>query len=112
MKTKKPSDSFVVKSELILPNETNMYNHMMGGNLMYHMDIVGAIAAQRHCNNEVVTASVDNISFEKPIKLGDVVTLNGFVTRAFKTSMEVRIEVFAESIPNGTKHKSKLLPLL
>lgn len=103
---KPPSDSLVIKSELVLPNETNMYHNMMGGNLMYHMDIVGAIAAQKHCNNEVVTASVDNISFEKPIKLGEVVTLKGFVTRAFNSSMEVKIEVHAESIPQGTKHKS------
>ncbi len=105
-KAKSPSDSLVIKSELVLPNETNMYNHMMGGNLMYHMDIVGAIAAQKHCNNEVVTASVDTISFEKPIPLGDVITLKGFVTRAFSTSMEVKIEVHAESIPKGIKYKS------
>ncbi len=103
---KTPSDTLVIKSELVLPNETNMFHNMMGGNLMYHMDIVGAISAQKHCNNEVVTASVDSISFEKPIKLGEVVTLRGFVTRAFKSSMEVKIEVYAESIPKGTKHKS------
>ena len=105
-KSKTPADSLVIKSELVLPNQTNMYNHMMGGNLMYHMDVVGAIAAQKHCNNEVVTASVDNISFQKPIPLGDVVTLKGFVTRAFTTSMEVKIEVYAESIPKGTKYMS------
>ncbi|MDB4834992.1 acyl-CoA thioesterase [Cyclobacteriaceae bacterium] len=104
--TKRSSESLVTKSDLILPNDTNMFNNMMGGNLMYQMDIVAAIAAQRHCNNEVVTASVDNISFQQPIKLGNVITLKAFVTRAFKTSMEVKIEVHAEDIPQGIKYKS------
>ena len=57
----------------------------MGGRLMHHMDIVAAIAAQRHCNNEVVTASVDNISFKKPIQLGNVLTMTAFVTRSFNS---------------------------
>lgn len=78
----------------------------MGGRLMHHMDIVAAIAAQRHCNNEVVTASVDNISFKRPIQLGNVLTMTAFVTRSFNSSMEVKIEVEAESIPNSTKFKS------
>jgi len=101
--SKYPSQSLVIKTEMVLPNDTNTFNNLMGGRLMYHMDIVAAIAAQRHCNNEVVTASVDTISFKKPIQLGDVLTMTAYVTRAFNTSMEVRIQVEAENIPNGTK---------
>jgi acyl-CoA hydrolase len=75
----------------------------MGGRLMHWMDVVSAIAAQKHSNSIVVTASVDNISFAQPIQLGDVVTLTAFVTRAFNTSMEVYIDVTAENIPANEK---------
>ncbi|MEM9327872.1 MAG: acyl-CoA thioesterase [Bacteroidota bacterium] len=102
-KKKKCSDSQVTKTELVLPNDTNTLNNLMGGRLMHWMDIVSAIAAQKHSNRIVVTASVDNISFSKPIQLGDVVTLNAFVTRAFNSSMEVYISVSAEDIPSGDK---------
>ena len=70
---------------------------------MHWMDIVSAIAAQKHSNQIVVTASVDNVSFSKPITLGSVVTLNAQVTRAFNSSMEVFIEVMAENIPKGER---------
>ena len=70
---------------------------------MHWMDIVSAISAQKHSNSTVVTASVDNISFKHPIRLGNVVTLKAHVTRAFSTSMEVRIFVEAEDIPLGKK---------
>ena len=70
---------------------------------MHWMDIVAAIAAQKHCNRIVVTASADNISFKEPINLGNVVTLRSQVTRAFNSSMEVFIEVTAEDIPANKK---------
>lgn len=73
---------------------------------MHWMDIVSAIAAQKHSNRIVVTASVDNISFKHPIRLGNVVTLRAKVTRAFSSSMEVRIDVEAEDIPTSTKTES------
>jgi acyl-CoA hydrolase len=103
---KHPKDSLVIKTELVLPNDTNTLNNLMGGRLMHLMDIVSAIAAQKHANAIVVTASVDNVSFGAPIALGNVVTLQAKVTRAFNTSMEVHIEVWAEDIPNQTKIKS------
>jgi len=90
-------------TELVLPNDTNTLNNLMGGRLMHWMDIVSAISAQKHANSTVVTASVDNISFKHPIRLGNVVTLKAKVTRAFNTSMEVRIHVEAEDIPSGQK---------
>jgi acyl-CoA hydrolase len=105
-KKKFPRESFVSMTELVLPNDTNTLNNLMGGRLMHWMDIISAIAAQKHSNNIVVTASVDNISFRHPILLGNVVTLKARVTRAFNSSMEVRIDVDAEDVPSGRKFES------
>jgi acyl-CoA hydrolase len=96
-------DSVTIMTEMVLPNDTNTLNNLMGGRLMHWMDIVAAIAAQKHCNRIVVTASADNISFKEPINLGNVVTLRSQVTRAFNSSMEVFIEVTAEDIPANKK---------
>jgi acyl-CoA hydrolase len=97
MEIKKPSASITMMSEIVLPNDTNVYGNLMGGRLMYWMDIAAAIAAQKHCNSPVVTASVDNISFENPIKLGNTVHIEAKVSRAFKTSMEIHLKVWGES---------------
>jgi acyl-CoA hydrolase len=105
-KKKFPRESFVSMTELVLPNDTNTLNNLMGGRLMHWMDIVSAIAAQKHSNRIVVTASVDNISFRHPIRLGNVVTLKAKVTRAFSSSMEVRIDVDAEDVPAAHKFES------
>jgi acyl-CoA hydrolase len=102
---KKPSDSFTIMNELVLPNDTNTLNNLMGGRLLHWMDIVAAITAQKHSNSIVVTASVDGVSFKESIQLGDVVTLEAYVTRAFNTSMEVYIEVYAHNIPRGERYK-------
>jgi acyl-CoA hydrolase len=96
-------DSVTIMTEMVLPNDTNTLHNLMGGRLMHWMDIVAAIAAQKHCNRIVVTASADNISFKEPINLGNVVTLRSQVTRAFNSSMEVFIEVTAEDIPASKK---------
>ena len=105
-KKKSAKESFVRMTELVLPNDTNTLNNLMGGKLMHWMDIVSAIAAQKHSNRIVVTASVDNVSFKQPIRLGNVVTLEAKVTRAFNSSMEVHISVWAEDIPASKKFKS------
>lgn len=89
--------------ELVLPNDTNTLNNLMGGRLLHWMDVASAIAAQRHCNNTVVTASVDNVSFDHPIRLGQVVRLKAKLTRAFSTSMEVFTEVIAEDNITGER---------
>ncbi|HCM77550.1 MAG TPA: acyl-CoA thioesterase [Cytophagales bacterium] len=105
-KKKYPRESLVSMTELVLPNDTNTFNNLMGGRLMHWMDIVSAIAAQKHSNHVVVTASVDNISFKSPIQLGNVVTLKAKVTRSFNTSMEVKIDVEAEDVPADKKIES------
>ena len=93
-------------TELVLPNDTNVFGNLMGGRLMYWMDIASALAAQKHCNAPVVTASVDNISFENPIRLGNVVHIEAKVSRAFNSSMEVHMQVWGEDLKNQYKYKS------
>jgi acyl-CoA hydrolase len=95
---KKPTDSISRMTELVLPNDTNTLGNLMGGRLLHWMDIVSAIAASRHCNRVVVTASVDFVDFKSPIKLAEIVILEARVTRAYNTSMEVRIDVWAEDM--------------
>ena len=85
MQTKKAADSLVIMTELVLPNDTNTFGNLMGGRLMYWMDIAAALSAMKHCGAPVVTASVDNISFESPIRLGNVVHIEAKVSRAFNS---------------------------
>jgi acyl-CoA hydrolase len=106
MNSKKPSESITTMSELVLPNDTNTLGNLMGGKLMHWMDIAAALAAMRHCNCPVVTASVDNVSFQSPIKLGNIVILEAKVTRSFKTSMEVFIKVHGEDATGQYKYLS------
>ena len=106
MAARKPSESFTMMTEIVLPNDTNVFGNLMGGRLMYWMDIAAAIAAQRHCNAPVVTASVDNISFENPVKLGNTVHIEAKVTRAFNSSMEVHLRVWGEDFTQQYKYKS------
>lgn len=106
MEPRKASDSLTIMTELVLPNDTNVFGNLMGGRLMYWMDIASALAAQKHCNAPVVTASVDNISFENPIKLGNVVHIEAKVTRAFTSSMEVHMKVWGEDLKKKHKYKS------
>src|SRR5215510_9742140 len=98
MKAKKPADSVTIMTELVLPNDTNVFGNLMGGRLMYWMDIAAALAAHKHCSAPVVTASVDNISFENPIKLGNVVHIEARITRSFNSSMEVHMKVWGEDL--------------
>lgn len=106
LKVKTSKESFVAMTELVLPNDTNTYGNLMGGRLMYWMDIAAALAALKHSGLPVVTASVDNISFESPIRLGNVVHIEAKVSRAFNTSMEVHINVWGEDALMQQKYKS------
>ena len=103
---KKANESLVIMTELVLPNDTNNFGNLMGGRLMYWMDIAAALSAMKHCCSPVVTASVDNISFEAPIKLGNVVHIEAKVSRAFNTSMEVHMKVWGEDVLHQYKYKS------
>lgn len=90
---------------MIMPNDTNPMGNLMGGYLMRWMDIAAAVCAGRHCNAHVVTAAVDHISFQNPIHLGDIITLEASVTRAFNTSVEVYVEVFSGDIKGGNMRR-------
>ncbi len=106
MKGKKVVESKTIMTEMIMPNDTNPLGNLMGGNLLRWMDIVGGICAGKHCESHVVTASVDHVSFQKSIANGDVITLEASVTRAFNTSVEVFVEVFAADIKGGNNRRS------
>jgi acyl-CoA hydrolase len=103
---KSASVSFTVMNELVLPNDTNVYGNLMGGRLMYWMDIAAGIAAGKHCNAPSVTASVDNLSFKNPIKLGNIVHIEAKVTRAFNTSMEIHLKVWGEDSLHQYRYES------
>lgn len=103
---KTAANSATIMTELILPNDANTLGNLMGGKLMYWMDIAGGIAAQKHSNAQVVTASVDNISFNNPIKLGYTITIEAQVTRAFNTSMEVFVRVYGEDFQTHQRYMS------
>ncbi|MFZ9942581.1 MAG: acyl-CoA thioesterase [Bacteroidia bacterium] len=105
MKIKKPSDSVCVNTEIVLPNDTNTLGNLMGGRLLHWMDICAAVSAQRHCGRVVVTASVNNVSFNQAIRLAEIVTLQAKVSRAFSSSMEVFIDVWVEDCATGAKRK-------
>jgi len=105
-KAKTAKESQIIMTELVLPNDTNVHGNLMGGRLMYWMDIAAALSAAKHCNAPVVTASVDNISFENPIKLGNVVHIEAKVSRAFNSSMEVYLKVWGEDLTQQYRYKS------
>ena len=101
-----PKESITVITELVLPNDTNPLNNLMGGRLLHWMDIATAISAQRHCKRIVVTASVNNVAFEQPIPMGSIVTLEAKVSRAFNSSIEVFVDVWMEDRSSGKKSHS------
>ena len=105
METKSPKDSRAILTEIVLPNDTNNLNNLMGGRLLHWMDIASAITAHRHCNRTCVTASVNNVSFEHPIPKGSIVTLEANISRSFFSSMEIFIDVWTEDNQSGTKTK-------
>ena len=102
---KNPQQSRATLTEIVLPNDTNNLNNLMGGRLLHWMDIAAAITAHRHCNRTCVTASVNNVSFEHPIPRGSIVTLEAYISRAFNSSMEIFIDVWIEDKLSGEKTK-------
>jgi acyl-CoA hydrolase len=88
-------------TEIILPNDTNTLGNLLGGRLMHFIDLTGAMAAYRHARTHVVTAAMDHIDFIRPVRLGDLLTLRSSVNRAFTSSMEVGVKVWAENTRTG-----------
>ena len=95
------SESKSEYSELALPNDANMHGNVLGGKIMHLVDLAGAISAMRHCRNPVVTASVDQLEFIHPVRIGQLIRLHASVNRAFRTSMEVGVKVLMEDPLTG-----------
>ncbi|MCC6400983.1 MAG: acyl-CoA thioesterase [Flavobacteriales bacterium] len=98
-------ESLAETTHFVLPNDTNTLGNLFGGRLLQWLDIACAISAHRHCKRVVVTVAVNHVSFDRPIKLGDLVTIRANVSRAFGTSMEVWADVWVEDQINGSKIK-------
>ncbi len=106
MEAKTPSASIAILTDLVLPSETNPLNNLFGGELLARMDRAASISAGRHSRRIVVTASVNHVVFSKAIPLGSVVTVEAKVSRAFRSSMEVYIDVWVEDRQSGDKTKA------
>lgn len=106
MQAKHPEESRTILTDLVLPSETNPLNNLFGGELLARMDRAASIAARRHSRRIVVTASVNHVAFNKTIPLGSVVTVEAAVSRAFKSSMEIFIDVWVEDRESGQRSKA------
>ena len=105
MKTRKAIDTLSIATKVVLPNDTNTLGNLFGGELLAWMDVIASVAAHRHCRRVVVTASVNHVSFKKPIKQASIVTLEAKVSRSFYSSMEIIIDVFVEDQVTGAREK-------
>ena len=105
MRAKTPSESLTVLTDLVLPGETNYLDNLFGGELLARMDRACSIAARRHSRRIVVTASVNHVAFNKSVPVGSVVTVAAKVSRAFKSSMEIYVDVWIEDRQSGSKTK-------
>ncbi len=106
MTAKTPEQSKTIMTDMVLPGETNPLNNLFGGELLARMDRAASIAARRHSRRIVVTASVNHVVFSKAVPLGSVVTVEAKVSRAFKSSMEVFIDVWIEDRESGNRTKA------
>lgn len=102
--SKRCRDSFVVRTSIVLPPDTNSHGTMFGGKLMAYIDDIAAISAMRHARKHVVTASTDSVDFLHPIYEGNSVCLEAFVTYTGQTSMEVFVKVIAEDLLTGERN--------
>ncbi|OQB16027.1 MAG: putative acyl-CoA thioester hydrolase [Firmicutes bacterium ADurb.Bin193] len=103
MEGKTPRETEVVMSELVLPNDTNVLGNLMGGKLMYWIDIAGALVASRHSNKVVATVYIDNISFKHPVRMGEMLIIKAKMVYVGKTSMSVKVRVYAENMKSNSE---------
>ncbi len=105
MKAKKAKETLSITTKVVLPNDTNTIGNLFGGELLAWMDVIASVSAHRHCRRVVVTASVNHVSFQKPIPQSSIVTLEAKVSRSFYSSMEVIVDVYLEDQVTGAKIK-------
>jgi len=106
MTIKTPSESITIMTDMVLPGETNPLNNLFGGELLARMDRAASITARRHSRRVCVTASVNHVAFNNAIPLGSVVTVEAKVSRAFRTSMEIFLDVWIEDRESGSRIKA------
>ena len=106
MEAKTPKDSCTIITDLVLPSETNPLGNMFGGELLARMDRAASIAARRHSRRIVVTASVNHVAFNRTIPLGSVVTVEARISRSFRSSMEIFLDVWIEDRESGLRSKA------
>ena len=106
MPLKTPEQSKTIMTDLVLPSETNPLNNLFGGELLARMDRAASIAARRHSRRIVVTASVNHVEFNRSVPVGSVVTVEAKVSRAFRSSMEIYLDVWIEDRESGQKTKA------
>ena len=106
MNAKTPSESRTITTDMVMPSETNHLNHLFGGELLARMDRAAYITARRHSRRIAVTASVNHVAFNTAIPVGSVVTIEAQISRTFKTSMEVFIDVYIEDRISGIRTKA------
>ncbi len=106
MKAKAPSESRTITTDMVMPSETNHLNHLFGGELLARMDRAAYITARRHSRRIAVTASVNHVAFNTAIPVGSVVTIEAQISRTFKTSMEIFIDVYIEDRISGIRTKA------
>ena len=98
MAGKAPRESRVELVQLVLPNDANTLGNVLGGMVLHWIDLAAAIVAHRHCRMQCVTASIDQVSFEAPIRIGQLAVITGRMTYAGRTSMEIRVDVQSEDL--------------
>jgi len=101
MENKRVADSKIEMRELVLPNDTNLLGNLLGGRLLHWVDIAGAMAASRHAQSIVATASIDSVDFSHPVKAGEMIVLKARLTWVGRTSMEVLVEACSENYLTG-----------
>ncbi|WP_372795026.1 acyl-CoA thioesterase [Lutibacter sp.] len=102
---KTPKESLTILTDIVLPGETNPLGNLFGGELLARMDRACSIAARRHSRRIVVTASVNHVAFNRAVPVGSVITIEAKVTRAFKSSMEIYVDVWSEDRESQERSK-------
>lgn len=97
------SDSVTEHIEIVMANHLNGSGRLFGGQLAAWIDMVGAVAARRHCNRDVTTAAIDNLQFREAVYQNELVVLRAKVSYVGRTSMEVRVDSFVEDLAGERK---------
>jgi acyl-CoA hydrolase len=99
---KTAADSETIVTEVVCPNDTNPMGMLQGGRLVQWMDIASAVCAQEHAGKICVTSGIHTLRFKKAAQVGDIITIKATITRAFNTSMEIRVKAWRKKVAPGS----------